>query len=139
MVHPMIQSASLSNTINDTLMYHVRFRHDMIELSEKDDICSTVSEVVYRARHFDTGTETRVKASMVEVEFKLLDAVELLSLRSLAAAVTRTRASGRPVRTRVNHSRVQSAAQPGRVTGVESTLRDIDVFDDLLNLPVVKQ
>lgn len=76
MVHPMIQSASLSNTINDTLMYHVRFRHDMIELSEKDDICSTVSEVVYRARHFDTGTETRVKASMVEVEFKLLDAVE---------------------------------------------------------------
>lgn len=137
MVHPMIQSASLSNTINDTLMYHVRFRHDMIELSEKDDICSTVSEVVYRARHFDTGTETRVKASMVEVEFKLLDAVELLRLRSLAAAVTRTR--GRPVRTRVNHSRVQSAAQPGRVTGVESTLRDIDVFDDLLNLPVVEQ
>lgn len=118
-------------------MYHVRFRHDMIELSEKDDICSTVSEVVYRARHFDTGTETRVKASMVEVEFKLLDAVELLRLRSLAAAVTRTR--GRPVRTRVNHSRVQSAAQPGRVTGVESTLRDIDVFDDLLNLPVVEQ
>lgn len=99
MVHPMIQSASLSNTVNDTLMYHVRFRHDMIDLSEKDDICSAVSEVVYRARHLDTGTETRVKASMVEVEFKLLDAVELLRLRSLAAAVTRTR--GRPVRTRV--------------------------------------